>query len=135
MKNYLENEVNKLLNYINSNNYGLGFKLHPNRNYDGIYIQGELFDYILFTKKQIYAFDAKQTISNKWRLQKKDKKQLSNLLKIKPFNVKSFFLIYFITQNKLMKIEAEKVLFLIPDRKYITESDCKIFDWKELINE
>lgn len=132
MNNYLENQINQMIDFINNNNLGFGLKLNALRNHKGIYISGEPFDYLIITKHGIVCFDAKQTIQTKWNILKKDKKQLHNLLKIKKLNnSKCFIIIYFITKNKLMKINCEDVLKILKTRKHIKISDCNIWNWKE----
>lgn len=131
MNNYLEYNINQMINFINKNNLGYGFKLHPNRNYKGVYISGESFDYIILTPANIFCFDAKQTINDRWVLKKKDKKQALNLIKISKFGAKSFFLIYFIKYNKLMKLDIENLFKFLNKRKYVKMSDCSLFNYKE----
>lgn len=134
INNYLENQVSKLIEYINKTEKGFGYKLHPNRNHKGVYISGEPFDYCIHTANKVYCFDAKQTINNKWILLKKDKQQAITLKKLKSLGIETFFLIYFITENKLMKINIEDLfLKVLPHRKYVKITDCEIWDYKEVI--
>lgn len=129
MKNYLEYEVNKLIRFINENNIGFGFKLNPNRNHKGVYIEGECWDYCIKTKDKLFCFDAKQTNKQNWNIKQKDKKQLLNLYKIQQFNCQCFFLIYFFSEKKLKMIDVDNVLKIIRCRQHIKNEDCKNFDF------
>lgn len=133
MNNYLETQINKLIDYINNNQLGLGWKNHPNRNFQGTYITGEVFDYVIFTKTKKLVFDAKETEKDVLHLQSKDIKQIVNLMKCYNTGIEAFLLIYFSTYNKLMRCDVKNVLNILSSRKHIKQSDCDIFDYKEII--
>jgi len=134
MNNYLEYQINKLIKHINENNLGFGTKLNPERNFSGKYISGEPFDYIIITPANTFCFDAKETKQKSWNLLKKDKKQVHTLLKIKQnTNCKCFILIYFIISKKLLMIDVAKILKILATRNNIKESDCVLFNWKEVL--
>jgi penicillin-binding protein-related factor A (putative recombinase) len=132
MKNYLENQIDKLITWIIENNLGFGWKNHPLRNHQGVYIDGEPFDYTIMTKKGFFCFDTKETKKNTWSILDKDIKQACNLHKCSKFGAASFFLIYFITSKKLLKIDIDKFLAIISERKHIKMSECIEFT-KDLI--
>ena len=132
--NYLEDQINKLIEHINSNQLGFGWKNHPNRNDLGIYIKGEPFDYCIFTKTKKLAFDAKQTEKPILSLATKDIKQIINLMKC--YNcggLEAFLLIYVITDKKLLRCDVKDILHILSSRKHIKQSDCKPFKYKEII--
>jgi len=131
--NYLENQINNLIEYINDNQLGFGWKNHPNRNYQGLYIKGEVFDYCIFTKTKKLVFDAKQTEKSILSLITKDIKQIINLMKCYNCGFEAFLLIYFISDKKLMRCDVKDILHILSDRKHIKQSDCKSFDYKEII--
>lgn len=133
MNNYLENQVNKLIDYINDNELGFGWKNHPNRNFKGTYIKGEPFDYCVFTKTKNLVFDAKETIKNVLNLQTKDIKQVYNLMKCYNSGCDAFLLIYFISDKKLLRCDVKDIFDILSDRRYIKQSDCIKFDYKEII--
>jgi len=97
MKNEFETQIDRLITKINQNGYGFGWKNHPQRTDAGLYIKGEPFDYcILCRNGNILCFDAKAIHSKTWRLQPKDIKQQTNLLKAAMNNkCKAFFIVYF----------------------------------------
>lgn len=131
--NYLEIQIDRLINYIIENNLGFGWKNYPERTFRGEFKNGEPFDYTIFTNKGQMVFDAKETDKNKWVILPKDKKQALNLFKCSKVGIESFFLIYFITSKKLMKLDIKKFFDTMATRKYIMQSDCITFDYKELI--
>jgi penicillin-binding protein-related factor A (putative recombinase) len=134
MKNFLEYEINKLISYVNDNNLGFGWKNHPNRLYNGTYVDGEPFDYVIFTRKHKYAFDAKQTEQSVWNICKKDKVQAYNLLKLSKSGINCFFLIYFISPKKLVRISITDFFKILEQRSHIKITDCKIWNYKEIFN-
>jgi penicillin-binding protein-related factor A (putative recombinase) len=133
MNNYLESQINKLLNFINENEIGFGWKNHPNRLYNGSFVQGEPFDYSIMTKYSKMCFDAKETDKTVWNITKKDLIQAKNLYSVGLSGIESFFLIYFINSNELMKISIKKFYNILEERKHIKQNDCIPFDFKELI--
>jgi penicillin-binding protein-related factor A (putative recombinase) len=133
MNNYLETQINNLIEHIINNQLGFGWKNHPNRNFQGVYISGEPFDYVIFTKNKKLVFDAKQTKKDVLHLKSKDIKQIINLMKCYNSQVEAFLLIYFINDNKLMRCDVKNILNILSNRKHIKQSDCFIFDYKEII--
>jgi len=131
--NYLENQINKLIEYINDNQLGFGWKNHCKRNFQGVYISPEPFDYCIFTKTKKLVFDAKETDKSVLNLQTKDIKQIINLMKCYNFGLEAFLLIYFISDKKLLRCDVKDILGILSDRKHIKQSDCKSFDYKEII--
>ena len=69
-----EKQINKVCDYINSIG-GFASKLSPERLYDGTYIKGEAFDYIVLMKEYKACFDAKYVSVTVWRMQPKDIRQ------------------------------------------------------------
>jgi hypothetical protein len=133
--NFLESQINKVIKYINENNLGFGWKNNPNRNYQGTFLDGEPFDYNIITPTKSYFFDCKQTELLHWQVLKKDVKQLLNLNKIADCGHDAFILIYFIFDNKLMKIDTKNVLRILSSRKYIKPDDCcKFNNFDDIIN-
>jgi hypothetical protein len=131
MKNYLEHEIDKLLDYINNQNKGFGWKNHPNRNHNGVYLQGEPFDYVIFTIKNKICFDAKMVKGNIWVIEEKDIKQAINLQKVYNTNgIDCFFLILF--NKSLKQIKINRFFEILKYKKSININDCNNFNYKEL---
>lgn len=135
MKNFLENQLNKLITYVNKTNQGFGWKNNANRNHEGVYIEGEPFDYIIITPSKTLLFDAKEKEKGfKWYMKAKDKKQLLNLKKLyhlDPDRNDCFFLIYFAQFIELRKIHVDKVFKILGSRNYIERKDCDIWKFKD----
>lgn len=126
--NVLENNLDKLINHINQNNLGFGWKNHPDRTHEGLYISGECFDYIIINQYGVYCFDAKETICDKWVIKKKDIKQGVNLEKVHKYGHDCFFLIYFKKLKQLKKLPIELFSEILKSRKYVKPEDCMNFD-------
>jgi len=134
MNNYLEYQVNKLINFIIENEIGFGWKNHPERLYNGSFVKGEPFDFCVLTKHKYVCFDTKETDKHVWNITKKDKIQAKNLYSVMLLGIESFFLIYFITHKKLLKINIKDFYAVLEtDRNHIKQEDCTSFDFKELI--
>lgn len=97
---YLESQIDKVIDYIN-NTSGFATKLHPERNFDGLYIKGEPFDYIALMDKYKCVFDAKEVKGNTWHMVAKDIKQTDNLKRCKNTGLEAYFLILF--EGKYLK--------------------------------
>lgn len=89
-----EKQINKVCDYINSIG-GFASKLSPERLYDGTYIKGEAFDYIVLMKEYKACFDAKYVSGRVWRMQPKDIRQCDAMKKCKNSGLKAYFLICF----------------------------------------
>lgn len=137
MNNYLESQVDKLIDFIIKSEIGFGWKNHPNRLFNGSFVQGEPFDYCILTKFKHVCFDAKETEKTVWNIAKKDIIQAKNLLAASKSGIECFFLIYFITSKQLVKINIADFLEILlgENRKHIKPTDCIPFDFKELIEE
>ncbi len=133
--NYLEIQIDKLITHINTNDLGFGWKNYPERTFRGEFKNGEPFDFCIFTRKGQMVFDAKETDKAKWVILPKDKKQALNLFKCSKVGIDAFFLIYFITTSELMKLDIKKFFDIMATRKYIMQSDCVEFKYKELIKD
>lgn len=133
MKNILEYNVNKLIDYLNSKKLGFGFKLHPERLHDGKYITGEAFDYIIITKHKTFYFDAKVVSTSRiWTPVKKDITQAINLKKIKELNKNyvCFFLIYFKLEKEIRYLEIDEFYKLKIGNRSIKLKDTKKFNFE-----
>ena len=131
MKNYLENQIDKLIENLILYGKGFGWKNFPHRNHEGIYIKGEPFDYVIFTSKYKLCFDAKMVKGNIWNIRNKDIKQAINLKKVYDTNgIDCFFLILF---NKALKeIKINRFFEILKIKKSINSNDCIEFDYKKL---
>lgn len=126
--NVLENNIDKLIKYINENNLGFGWKNHPNRTHEGTYKQGECFDYVIINSNGVFCFDAKETIKDRWVIKAKDIKQGANLEKVSTYGHDCFFLIYFKQFKEIKKVPITIFNEILKTRKYIKSTDCINFN-------
>lgn len=135
MKNYLENEINKLIKQIIKTKKGFGWKNFANRNHEGIYISGEPFDYCIFTNENKVCFDAKMVDGKTWNVKDKDIKQGFNLNKVSKTGIECFFLILFTVNNKryLRQISIDSFFEILQSRKAIHIQECKTFNYKRFL--
>lgn len=131
--NYLETQVNKLIDNINVKNLGLGWKNHPCRTHSGTYVVGEPFDYCIITKNVKYFFDCKETEGSTIQLAKKDLKQISNLVKLANSGVECFLLIYFKKLQKLVRVDVKKIMKILETRRHIKVTDGVAFNYKKIL--
>lgn len=124
--NYLENQLNQLIKHVNSSNLGFGWKNNADRNHQGTYLGGEVFDYIIINKNGVYCFDAKETVLSKWNIRDKDIKQGANLFKTGNSNRQCFcfFVIYYKKLNKLRKLNIQTFSNILAERMYVRPEDC-----------
>jgi hypothetical protein len=137
VNNYLENQVDKLIDYLIKSNKGFGWKNQPKRNFKGIYIEGEPFDYIITLPSKIMCFDTKQkTKGHSWHMKDKDKKQAIRLKKLAEINpqIKAFLLFYFAEYCELRAIDIDKVFKVLSTTDTIHKNDCYLFKFKEVFN-
>ena len=127
-----ENEINKLCEYVNATG-GFATKLSAERLYNGTYIAGEPFDYIILTDTYKACFDAKYIAEgDTWKILKKDIMQANNLAKCKHAGLNAFFLLYF-KDNGLLEIDIDKVVEALKTRKHIKAYECRESELKKWI--
>lgn len=128
-----EYQINKVCNYINSIG-GFATKLSAQRLYDGTYIKGEAFDYIILMKNYKACFDAKYVSGDVWRMQPKDIRQVNELKKCKNAGCNAYFLICF--ENKEVRmIDVDIVIeYLKQNRKSIKKYGLEEWDLIKYIN-
>lgn len=133
--NALEYNMNHIVKYLNKSGKGFGWKNHPNRNYDGVYINGEVFDYVIFKETSVYLFDCKETNLDRWVIKEKDVKQAINLKQLAKLNISydCFFLIYFKHMSLIRKLSIDKFCKILMNKKYVLFSECEKFELESFI--
>lgn len=103
-----EAQVDKVVEYVN--NIGAhAHKNNPKRTLDGIFLEGEPFDYEIFLKDYKAVFDAKKADTKVWHMLKKDIIQAEKLKHCKNTGLKAYFLVCF--ENKYVRqIDIDKVI-------------------------
>jgi penicillin-binding protein-related factor A (putative recombinase) len=133
MKNSFESQINKLIKYIFDIGY-FGTKLHPNRNHEGQYIEGEPFDYMIVLPNYKACFDAKMSKGMRWRFEKKDIKQAENLKHCKNAGMDAFFLVYFSDYKRMVKYDVDLFLSVLAEgRKHLKITEGEEWDCKKCL--
>lgn len=127
----LETSVNKLLKFLASKGIH-GHKNHALRLMDGKTVQGEAFDYEVFSPSVHHVFDAKECMSGSWNLKTNAKVQQINALKqCKNCGCNAFFLVYFVPDNKVIVFDVDSVIQAISvGKKSLTADEGVVFDWQ-----
>lgn len=134
MNNYLESQIDKLFEKIDKMGYH-GHKNNADRNFDGIYLHGEPYDYDLFLPGYHACFDAKMSKTDKYQIKDKDIKQINNLAKCKKAGMDSFFLIYFSSRRKLLKYDVDLLIEILQIRKNIDVKEGVKWEIEKIIKE
>lgn len=110
-----EKQIEKVIEYIEK----IGFHGHKNqvkRTKEGIYLEGEPFDYEIFLPNRHDCFDAKESKRDTWKIVEKDIKQCNELKKCKNAGCKAYFLVCF--ENKEVKqIDVDIVIDYLKENK------------------
>lgn len=105
---WFENQIEKVIEYIEKMG-GHGHKNHANRTQEGIYLEGEPFDFEIFTKDYKCVFDAKEVEGDTWHMAKKDIVQANNLKKCKNCGIHAYFLICF-NKTEVKQIDVDRII-------------------------
>ncbi|WP_279160516.1 Holliday junction resolvase RecU [Thomasclavelia cocleata] len=126
----LEKQIDHLIKWIDSIGYH-GHKNHPKRLNDGKYIEGEPFDFEIFTPSYKCCFDTKECKSNRWSLENAKPHQVDYLKKCKNCGLDAFFLVYFFNYKRLVKFDVDLIIeCLSNDVSSLGVDDGK--EWKEI---
>ncbi len=121
---HLEREMDKVLRYLDT--LGIhGHKNHPKRLNDGTYVEGEPFDYEVFSPSRVWTFDTKECEAEAWPLSKAKLSQVNNLVK-----TGGFFLVWFVQSRKLIRFDAELVASKLGVEGSLSPREGSEFDWQ-----
>ena len=127
----LENELEKVMKHLNS----IGIHAHKNharRTLDGTFIEGEPFDYEVFSCGRLFCFDAKECHAARWSLDNAKPAQVKHLLNVKRHGGDAFFLVCF-SPDKIRKFDVDVVLAALVDGgKSLAPEEGEEWDWTEL---
>jgi len=130
---YLENELNRVMTWLNSAGIH-AHKNHPRRTESGVWIEGEPFDYEVFSDGTLYCFDAKECAGSRWSLSNAKLGQLNNLMMCARHGAEAFFLVLFTEVRKLKRYDAEQVRAALADgKKSLTMEEGADWDWRTLL--
>lgn len=128
---YLEKQIEKLINAVIARGYW-GQKNHPNRLFDGTYLDGEPFDYYIMTDEIKWAFDAKECAYKHWPIRDKEIKQTNNLLHLQRCGFEAFFLVLF--DKNLVRFDANQVAAALKQGRHsLTAEEGKPFDYRRAL--
>ena len=128
---YLEKEIDKLINTVIARGYW-GQKNHPNRLFDGTYLEGEPFDYYIMTDRVKWAFDTKECAGTSFPIKKKEITQTNNLLLVQRCGFEAFFLVLF--GQSLVRFDVNQVVDALEHGRHsLKPAEGKEFDYKEVL--
>ncbi len=120
---HLEKEMDRVLKYLDARGIH-GHKNHPKRLNDGTYIEGEPFDYEVFSPSRVWTFDTKECEAEAWPLSKAKLSQVNNLVK-----TGGFFLVWFVRARKLIRFDAALVASKLGVQGSLSPDEGVVFDW------
>lgn len=127
-----ENELNRVSKYLNSVGVHM-HKNHANRTNEGVYLEGEPFDYEVISKGKIHCFDAKECATARWSLSNAKLSQVNNLVACARNGAQAYFLVWFKETNKIIRFDAELVKSaLINGKKSLKPEEGLKWEWTEL---
>lgn len=128
-----EAELNRVSKYLNANGIHM-HKNHAHRTEQGIYLEGEPFDYEVISGGVIHCFDAKECAGKRWNLSNAKLSQLNNLLVCRKNGAQAYFLVWYRNENAVIRFDAELVRQKLADgQKSLTKEEGKQWQWTELL--
>ena len=128
-----EAELNRVSKYLNANGIHM-HKNHAHRTEQGIYLEGEPFDYEVISGGVIHCFDAKECAGKRWNLSNAKLSQLNNLLVCRKNGAQAYFLVWYRNENAVIRFDAELVRQKLADgQKSLTKEEGKEWQWTELL--
>lgn len=129
-----EKQIEKVIDYIEK----LGFHGHKNyakRTTEGLYLEGECFDYEIFLPNRHDCFDAKQCSTDTWHIVKKDIRQVNQLKKCKNAGCNAYFLICFENKDVRMIDVDSAIECLKQNQKSIKKHGFPSWDLIEILKD
>ena len=128
-----EAELNRVSKYLNANGIHM-HKNHARRTEQGIYLEGEPFDYEVISGGTIHCFDAKECSGDRWSLSNAKLSQLNNLLVCRKNGAQAYFLVWYRKINAVIRFDAELVKQKLADGvKSLKAEEGKKWEWTELL--
>ena len=128
-----EAELNRVSKYLNANGIHM-HKNHARRTEQGIYLEGEPFDYEVISGGIIHCFDAKECAGRRWNLSNAKMSQLNNLLVCRKNGAQAYFLVWYRNENAIIRFDAGLVRQKLADgQKSLTLEEGKKWEWTELL--
>ena len=127
-----EAELDRLSKYLNANGVHM-HKNHAKRTEQGVYLEGEPFDYEVFSHGVIHCFDAKECAGSRWNLKNAKLSQLNNLLMCQKNGAQAYFLVWYKEKNLIIRFDAELIKEALKSgKKSLTPEDGEQWEWENL---
>ena len=127
-----EAELDRLSKYLNANGVHM-HKNHAKRTEQGVYLEGEPFDYEVFSHGVIHCFDAKECAGSRWNLKNAKLSQLNNLLMCQKNGAQAYFLVWYKERNLIIRFDAELIKEALKSgKKSLTPEDGEQWEWENL---
>lgn len=123
-----EIQLERLATYLNANGVHM-HKNHARRTTEGVYLEGEPFDYEILCGGELHCFDAKECESKRWSLKNAKPQQLNNLLICARNGAEAYFLVLF-KPDRIVRFNADLVQkALSKGGKSLGPEDGTKWDW------
>ena len=127
-----EAELDRLSKYLNANGVHM-HKNHAKRTEQGVYLEGEPFDYEVFSHGVVHCFDAKECAGSRWNLKNAKLSQLNNLLMCRKNGAQAYFLVWYKARNLIIRFDAELIKEALKSgKKSLTPEDGEQWEWENL---
>jgi penicillin-binding protein-related factor A (putative recombinase) len=125
---FLQTQIDRLFKVLNERGIHC-HKNHARRTVDGIFVEGEPFDYEIFCNP-VHVFDAKETQGERWPLSNAKPTQIKSLLDCRNAGAEAYFLVLF-KEKELRYFDAEFVRdAMARGRKSLEKFEGKIWDYR-----
>ena len=125
-----EIQLERLAIYLNANGVHM-HKNHARRTTEGVYIEGEPFDYEIICDGAVHCFDAKECEEKRWNLKNAKPRQLNNLLICAKNGAEAYFLVLF-KPDKVVRFDAEVVRSALEKGVKSLRPEAGVsWDWKK----
>ena len=123
-----EIQLARLATYLNANGVHM-HKNHARRTNEGVYIEGEPFDYEILCDGELHCFDAKECESKRWSLKNAKPQQINNLLICERNGAEAYFLVLF-KPDKIRRFDATTVSDALQrGKKSLGPEEGAVWDW------
>ena len=128
-----EAELARLSKYLNSRGIHM-HKNHARRTEQGVYLEGEPFDYEVLSSGVLHCFDAKECTTPRWNLKNAKLSQLNNLLVCQKNGAQAYFLVWYRNINAIIRYDAELIKQKLTNcAKSVTPQEGVKWEWTELV--
>ena len=128
-----ETELSRLSKYLNANGIHM-HKNHAHRTEQGVYLEGEPFDYEVISCGVLHCFDAKECAGRRWSLKNAKLSQLNNLLVCQKNGAQAYFLVWYRDINAIIRYDAKEIRQKLEEGvKSVTPEEGVKWEWTELV--